>query len=339
MQTPFVSIIVLNFNGKHFLPKCLTALEQIVYPKNMYEVLLADNGSKDDSVNYAKTYFPWVKILCLPKNIGFGGGNNVAIKHTKGDYAVFLNNDTEVTKEWLSKLVECALKHSAPICSSKTLFMSNPDLIEYGGGKFTLNGRGYSIAFCKENNPDTDSFFTGYPCAASMLIRREVFLNLEGFDEDYFACLDDTDLGWRAWLYGYKVLFCSSSVLLHEAGGTAGRGRLSPIKAFYGTTAPIITILKNLEFQNLLLGIMLELSYGFIETVLLLRSGNLECIKMKTRAYLWLVNNLGTILNKRRIIQNKRKVSDKWLQNMNFLANPAEALKEYVRLSKLSPQK
>ena len=237
---PFVSVIVLNFNGKHFLERCLSSLQSINYPKDQYEVLLVDNGSTDGSVEYAKTRFPEVQTVVLTQNYGFGGGNNRAIQYVKGDYIAFLNNDTQVTAQWLSELVEASIKHSVPICSSKTLFMKNPQLVEFGGGKFTVNGRGYSVGFSKTNDPTEGCAFTGYACAASMLIKKDVFLDLCGFDSDYFSCLDDTDLGWRAWLFGYSSLYCPSSIVYHDFGGTI-RKAPSPLKVFHETKNPIIT--------------------------------------------------------------------------------------------------
>lgn len=336
-STPFISIIVLNYNGKSFLKECFSSLRLINYPKSEYEVILVDNGSIDGSIEYARNNFPWVRVVALNQNFGFGGGNNKGIRFAKGDYIVFLNNDTQVTKNWLSKLVQASVGYSAPICSSKTLLMENHRIVEYGGGKFAINGRGYSIAFGKTNSKETGCFCTGYPCAASMVIKKDVFLKLGGFDEDYFACLDDTDLGWRAWLCGHNVLYCPASIVYHEYGGTAGKGRLSPLKAFHGTKNCIITILKNLELRNLISGVALAFSYDLVE-IFSARGNNLEYMKIKARAYLWIFKNLRRILQKRNIIQKNRMVSDKWLRDMHFLTTLSEAFQEYRRLAKLAPQ-
>lgn len=335
---PFVSIIILNFNGKSYLKDCFSSLQTIDYPTSKFEVIFVDNGSIDGSAEYVQEEFPWVSIIRLNKNIGFGGGNNQGVRFVKGDYVIFLNNDTKVTQKWLSELVQSAIGFSVPICSSKTLLMEKPDIIDYGGGKFTLNGRGYSISFGKENNCSTACSLTGYPCAASMLIKKQVFADLYGFDEDYFACLDDTDLGWRAWLFGYRVLYCPTSVVYHEAGGTSGKGRLSPMKAFHGTKDSFLTVLKNLEWQNVPFGVFLDLSYDLVEFFLLLKNRDLECIRSKIQAYSWLFKNLGRILQKRTLVQGKRVISDKWLTKMRFLTTLNEAWQEYQRLSKLFPQ-
>lgn len=336
---PFVSVIVLNYNGRRFLRDCFSSLELTNYPKEKYEVVLVDNGSTDDSIVFTKRNFPWVSIVALQRNFGFGGGNNRGVKSVKGQYIAFLNNDTQVTENWLLELVQASISHSIPICASKTLLMGKHNLIDFGGGKLTITGRGYSVGFLEvDDNSNKRCSFTGYPCAASMLINKDVFSQLGGFDEDYFACLDDTDLGWRAWLLGYKTLYCPQSVVYHNYGGTSGEGRISPLKAFYGTKAPYITILKNLELRNLFSGIIFALAFDLAEGILLLRSHNIECVRMKVKAYSWLYRNLTSILSKRRDIQGKRKVSDNWLSEMGFLSTIYQALKEYVRLAKIAPQ-
>jgi GT2 family glycosyltransferase len=335
---PFVTVVVLNYNGRNFLRTCFSSLELINYPKSKYEVLLVDNGSTDDSVEFVENNFSWVRIVKLHQNFGFGGGNNRGVKFAKGHYIAFLNNDTEVTKNWLLELVQASVERSIPICSSKTLMMRNRNLVDFGGGKLTIVGRGYSIGFLEADDGRMQSSLTGYPCASSMLINKDVFNQLEGFDEDYFACLEDTDLGWRAWLLGYKTLFCPESVVYHNYGGTSGEGRLSPLKAFHGTKDPFITILKNLELKNLFLGIIFAVGFDLGEGILLAKSRNIECLKMKVKAYSWLYGHLSSILSKRQVIQDKRKVSDKWLSEMGFLSPLSCAFKEYIRLSKVAPQ-
>lgn len=334
-ELPMVSIIVLNYNGKRFLDGCFSSLFRIDYPKSCYEVIMVDNGSVDGSVEYVRKNFPWVKIVVLERNYGFGGGNDRGVRFARGEYIVFLNNDTRVTKDWLSRLVQASAKHSAPICASKTLFMDGDEIVEYGGGKFTINGRGYSIPLGKRDWEENGCFYTGYPCAASMLIKKDTFLKLGGFDEDYFACLDDTDLGWRAWLYGYSVLYCPASIVYHVAGGTTGRGRISPLKAFHGTKNALMNIVKNLELQHLVQGILLAFLYDSFELLLLTRHKDIESAKSKVKAYYWVIKNLKLILQKRCTIQRKRVVSDKWLLDNGFMASFKEAVYEYLRLNQL----
>lgn len=335
-NVPLVSVIIVNWNGKRYLERCLSSLEKNKYKPEKMEIIIVDNNSSDGSVEFVRKFFPDVFVLKLDKNYGFAGGNNRGVRFAKGKYIVFLNNDTQVTKEWLSELVQASTKHSASICTSKTLFMENCKVVQFGGGKFTTNGRGYSVAIGKKDRDEAGCVYTGYPCAASMLIKKDVFLRLGEFDEDYFATLDDTDLGWRAWLYGYKVLYCPTSIVYHVTGGTAGRGRISPLKAFHGTKNALMNLLKSLEPKNLLLGVVLALIYDLIETLLLVKCKDVKCVKMKVKAHYWVIKNLRSILQKRHVIQKNRTVSDEWLLNAGLMASLKEAVHEYVRLSKLN---
>lgn len=333
---PKVSVIVLNYNGKNYLSRCLSSLKRTKYPPDRYEVLFVDNCSSDDSVNFVKANFPWVNIVSFKKNYGFAQGNNKGVEYASGEYIVFLNNDTEVTDDWLIELIVMSIKHAVPICASKTLFINNHSKIHYAGAKFTLTGRGCSIAFCRQNCERFSGFYTGYPCAAAMLVRRDVFFELGGFDADYFACLDDTDLGWRAWLYGYRVLCCPTSIVYHVVGGTTGMARISPMRALHGTKNALMNILKNLELKNLVQGLVLAIIYDFVEFLLLIKRRDTECAKNKVKAYFWVIKNLPSIMKKRQVIQRKRRVSDKWLFDNGLMASLNEAIHEYLRLSKLN---
>lgn len=332
---PKVSIIIINYNGKNFLERCLSSLQQLDYPRNRYELLFVDNCSTDGSVNFVETVFPDVKILSFDENFGFGGGNNKAVECAFGDYVVFLNNDTEVTADWLTHLVGAALCYSVPICASKILFMNKRDLIHYGGAKLVVNGRGYGISFAKQNFEDFSVTRTGYPCAAAMLIKKDVFLEIGKFDEDYFTCLDDADFGWRAWLFGYAVLYCPMSFVYHVVGGSTGMSRMSPMRAFHGTKNALMNILKNLELKNLFKGLSLACIFDFVEFLFLIKRRNVECSKNKVKAYFWVLKNLRLILKKRYYVQTRRCVSDSWLVNNCLMSSLTEAVCAYFRLNKL----
>ena len=144
-----VSILILNFNGVKYLYNCLKSIENINYPS--YEVILIDNASTDGSVNFVKNNFPWVKIIVNDKNYGFCEGYNKNIKYAKGKYLVFLNNDTIVSENWLTELVNSAEEYQVDICGSKILFSDNPHLINHNGAKFTPIGSGFDINFGKIN--------------------------------------------------------------------------------------------------------------------------------------------------------------------------------------------
>lgn len=123
MIRPFVSVVVLNYNGLRFLDACLGSLERLDYPRDRYEVVLVDNLSSDGSVEIAEERFPGIRVVRNGRNLGFAGGNNVALRAARADYVALLNNDTAVDERWLGQLVEAAEQDpSVGACTSKLLF-------------------------------------------------------------------------------------------------------------------------------------------------------------------------------------------------------------------------
>lgn len=229
---PLCSIIVLNWNGKKHLNDCFKSLKKIDYPK--YEVIMADNGSTDGSVKFVKKKFPWVKVLKFDKNYGFAEGNNRAIKEAKGDYIIFLNNDTKVEKEWLWGLVFTANSSNIGICGSKVIDGSLGMI-----GRGSLNLLGIPDIRTKDDSESECFFVSG----ASLLIKRKVLRKLEYcFDPSYFAYFEDVDLCWRVRLLGYKVVYAPKSVAYHKGSGA------SKTMKFYHYRNKIWTFKKNLRF-------------------------------------------------------------------------------------------
>lgn len=124
MKTPFVSIIILNYNGRELLRTCLDSVLKNSYPKSGYEVILVDNASTDGSASFVEKHFPSVKVIRSSENLGFTGGNNLGLEHAKGSYIVLLNSDTRVEKEWLQELVKAAKPKHVGMLSSKLYYMT-----------------------------------------------------------------------------------------------------------------------------------------------------------------------------------------------------------------------
>lgn len=228
----FCSILVLNYNGKKHLEKCFNALRELNYPKNRYEVIMIDNASKDDSVKFARKRFPWVKILKLEKNYGFCEGNNIGIKEAKGKCIIFLNNDTEVDKNWLIELVKVAEDKKVGICGSKIL---DEKLGEIGEGKMI-----FGMAYQRAGNKTKECEWVS---GCSMFTKKEV-INKLGifFDSNFFMYYEDVDVCWRTRKIGYKVMYVPTSIVRHVGS--------SPNKkmAYLHYRNNIWTLKKNAEF-------------------------------------------------------------------------------------------
>jgi len=208
-----------------------------------FEVLVVDNNSADGSVDLIKERYPDYKIKELKENVGFAAANNLAAKEAKGDLYVFLNNDTIVTKDWLSELVEPVTENDKQVAIAQSLLLLGQDgEIDSSGDFIDKFGRPYSSKL--RNAPNRREILSAR--AASMIVRKEVFWKLGGFDEDFFASFEDVHLGWNAWIAGYKVVLASNSIVYHFAGQTVKN--LKNTMNFHSMKNQVCIILLNFEF-------------------------------------------------------------------------------------------
>lgn len=231
MPLPKIAVVLLNWNGKHFLEQFLPSVLSSAYPG--YEVIIVDNGSADDSIAFVETHYPSLRLIRFDQNLGFAKGYNEALKQIECDYYVLLNSDVEVTKGWLEPMV--ALLESDPsiaACQPKLLSFKNKTLFEYAGAAGGwLDKYGYPFAkgrifdICEEDHgqyDQTEPIF--WASGAALFIRARVFHEVSGFDEYFFAHQEEIDLCWRIQLAGYKIYSCPVSVIYHVGGGTLPRG-------------------------------------------------------------------------------------------------------------------
>ncbi|MGQ0679150.1 MAG: glycosyltransferase [Actinomycetota bacterium] len=245
-----VSIVVLNFNGKHFLDSCLESLFSQNYPESM-EVVVVDNGSSDGSVDHIRTQWPNARLLELETNLGFAGGINAGVGHARGEFVALINNDAVAHKDWLRHGLAGFKKGSdVAVVGSKILTLDGKS-IDYAGGALSFYGHGFKIGVGEPdegqyNRPGETLFASG--CA--LFVPRDLFLEVGGFDEDFFAFFEDVDLGWRLWLLGHRVLYEPASVVYHRHHGTAdalGEER----ERFLLERNALMTILKNYSDKTL----------------------------------------------------------------------------------------
>lgn len=332
---PKVSILVLNYNGVRFLSDCLKSLEELSYPD--YEVILIDNASSDDSVEYVRQNFPWVKLVAHDRNYGFCEGYNRSTEHAEGEYLAFLNNDTRVPQNWLIELIRAAQEHQADICGSKMLSFDSPEIIASLGGKITPIGSGYDIGSNTRDDKDESNGLVSIGIVGSgmMLIKKAVFLDLQGFDTDYFAGVEDLDLCWRAWLYGYKVIRVPSSIVYHKIGGSWGSRRSSQ-RIFLGQKNRLANIIKNFELTNVIKGLAISLVYDIVMLITFLVTGEFRNILAFAKGTVCFIKELPKTLKKRKTIQKNRTRADKELCQLGLIASLRESIAEFVRLEKMS---
>lgn len=336
---PFVTVIIPNHDGIGFLDRCFSSLSQTDYPKSNYEVILVDNGSEDQSIEYVKKKFPWVRVLALNRNYGYTGGNNRGVHLAKGELVAFLNNDTAVDSKWLRELVNVMLfDNRVAICGSQVVLLDKPDHIQYSGGFLNLVGGALFYPFHR-SKPDRDFYLVGSICGASFLIRKTVFETLGGFDESFFMYSEENDLCLRAWICGYRVVYVPRSIVHHSGGSSQKSGgnsclvspleaRLaSPLTAYHGNKNSISSLVKNFEPRDLSVGVLLTLLYGAVQLAELLKKNNAKKAILLIRGYWWPVRNFKSLWRKRLTIQIMRKVNDSELARMGVLLSASRMIK------------
>ncbi|MEM2928921.1 MAG: glycosyltransferase family 2 protein [Nitrososphaerota archaeon] len=323
-HSPSVSIIVLNYNGKNFLDECLTSIFNTKYEN--FEIILVDNGSIDGSVEYVKEKFgkeEKLKILALNQNMGFAQGNNEGFKIAKGEYVVFLNNDVRVKENWLKELIKIMEENSNIGAAQPKILLDDGIHIDAAGCFIDYMGRVYQRGVFEEDKGQynsIDEIF--YAKGAAIIIRRKVLEEVDIFDPSYFIYYDETDLCWRIWLKGYKVVYIPSSIIYHKGGATMGKKR-SPEAMFHARKNHIATLIKNYEMKNLVKYLTPLIIRMLMYSIKLFLKRNLSIGKSYIKAIFWNIVHLKEISKKRAYVQNYiRKISDK--EVMSKMLNPHE---------------
>jgi hypothetical protein len=252
---PKVAIVILNWNGQYYLSKFLPSVLATAY-QNM-EIIVADNGSTDGSVSFLEKQFPQVKLIRFNENNGFAKGYNMALAQVHADYYAIINSDIEVQPDWLTPVINLLEQDKMnAACQPKLLSYNNKKIFEYAGGAGGwLDSFGYPFArgrifdICEEDKGQYDStervfWVTG----AAMVIRSNVFHEMKGFDEYFFAHQEEIDLCWRMQFAGYSLYCCPSSVVYHVGGGTLPRG--NSLKTYLNFRNNQIMLYKNLPWSQ-----------------------------------------------------------------------------------------
>lgn len=336
---PNVSIIIVNWNGLKYLETCLRSLQALDYPASKIEVIVVDNNSTDSSVKYIQEDFPSVKLKLLDDNYGFCKPNNEGTKMATGEYLVFLNNDTEVSPGWLKALIKPAIEDTDVVsCASKMLYYDRRDTINTAGGKITIIGGGFYRGYGSKDGPQySQPGYTGFGCAAGVLVKKDFFMSIGGFDEDHFAACEEHDLGWKAWLYDYKVAYAPNAVMYHRESGTFGsRSNADPYKVFLNTRNRLFNIVKNLNTGNVLRAMLISVCFNLYRWAGYLFSGKFAASWAIVRAHFNFLKYLGRMMKKRKTTQAMRKRSDAELYRLGVIATFKESMEEEKRLRDLA---
>ena len=250
MLQPSVAIVILNWNGRKYLQDFLPAVLLSTYSN--FRVVVADNGSTDDSVTYLQQNHPGVELILFKENHGFARGYNLALQQVQADYYLLLNSDVKVVPDWIEPLVELAENdEKIAACQPKLLSYEQPLFFEYAGAcGGWLDHFGYPFArgrvfdFCETDEgqyDDIEPIF--WASGAALFIRSNVFHEVGGFDPFFFAHQEEIDLCWRIQLLGYKIFSCPESVVYHVGGGTLPKG--NSLKTYLNFRNNHIMMYKN----------------------------------------------------------------------------------------------
>jgi hypothetical protein len=241
MSTPIVSVVIVNWNGLHFLRGCFAALVAQTYRD--FEIIVVDNASTDGSVELLQRDYPSIRLIENQNNVGFAVANNQALAHCRGRLVALLNNDTAAAPDWLGRLVAALEAHpdAAGACGT-TVALNEPDRVIFTLPK--IDPHSARAIWVKQASPLTD---VDYLSGSGMLVRRAVIDQLGFFDPVYVAYYEETDWCARALRAGYRLLYVPEAVIAHKEMGSAS----SEFHAYQMARNRLRFALKNFDADRL----------------------------------------------------------------------------------------
>ena len=241
---PLVSIITVNYNGLIHTEAFLKSLQKITYPN--IEIFVVDNASPQ-GIGSLKSDFPYINLIESKENLGFAGGNNLAIREAKGKYFFLINNDTELDAHFLEPVVALMESNShIGLASSKLVYFNQPDLLQYAGstGINMYTGRGFAIGHHERDSSKFDAEYkTELAHGAAMMISRAVIENIGLMADLYFLYYEETDFCERVKRAGFEIWYCGLSKVYHKESMSVGKE--SPMKTYYLTRNRLIFTRRN----------------------------------------------------------------------------------------------
>ena len=216
------SVVIPNWNGAHHLPTCLDSLRRQTHPH--VEIIVADNGSTDGSLELLARNYPKVRVLALGKNLGFTGACNAGMEAAQGEFVALLNNDTEVDSRWLEEIIAAFERHpKAGIIASKMLLFDQRDTFHTAGDFYRVDGTPDNRGVWQKDAGQYDReehVFSA--CGGSAAYRKAMLEQVGLLDEDFFYSCEDLDLAWRAQLTGWLCVYAPRAVVYHKLSATGG---------------------------------------------------------------------------------------------------------------------
>ncbi|HKJ07142.1 MAG TPA: glycosyltransferase family 2 protein [Flavobacteriaceae bacterium] len=300
-----IAIVLLNWNGKNLLEKFLPKVIEYSQIPNA-EIVLADNASTDDSIDFVLQNFPSVKIIKNKNNEGFAKGYNLALKQVKADIYCLLNTDVEVTNNWLQPILEIFKNEvNTAAVQPKILDYKNKSYFEYAGAAGGFIDQ-FGFPFCRgrifneieqdigQYNNNDEIFWASGAC---LFIRAKVFKEANGFDEDFFAHQEEIDLCWRINNLGYGIKFCSQSTVYHVGGATLAPQ--NPKKTYLNFRNNLAMMVKNLPAKTAFFVLFFRLFLDGVASAKFLFSGKPKHAFAILKSHVSFYRDLFKNINKR----------------------------------------
>ena len=262
------TVVIPNYNGINYIEKCLQFLEE-----EPAHIIVVDNGSTDGSRQVVQEKFPRVELICLDRNYGFCKAVNTGIEASKTSYVILLNNDTEVQRGFVRAL-ELPLEQHPQIFSGSAQMrnLKRPGLIDDAGDYYCALGWAFARGRDKPLQDYQRKRRIFASCGGAAIYRRKIFDEIGLFDENYFAYLEDIDMGYRARIQGYENLYIPGAIVYHAGSGASG-SRYNDFKISLAAKNSIYLIYKNMPAVQIILNLPLLLAGFTIKTVFFARKG------------------------------------------------------------------
>lgn len=307
---PLVSVVIVTWNGRQYLEACLNAVAAQAGVST--ETIVVDNGSSDGTVAYVRERFPSVRVIALPDNRGFAGGNNAGVRKARGRFIALLNNDTVPEPGWLAALLGGLHEDTGfALVTSRIVYMHDPGLIDSAGDGMLASGGAFKRHHGASVELARESIEVFGVCGAACLMPRRVFDELGGFDEDFFVSHEDVDLSYRARLLGYRCRYVANAVVRHH--GSVTIGRVSGFAIFQGQRNLEWLYVKNTPLALLVRTLPSHLLYMAVAGLHFARRGALGPF---VRAKLAALAGMPGALRKRRHVQRARRVEAAALRSL-----------------------
>jgi GT2 family glycosyltransferase len=320
-----IAVVILNWNGAKLLEQFLPS---VVAFSDEAKIYVADNASTDTSLEVIKSKFPSVTIIQNDDNYGFAKGYNVALQNIEEEYLCLLNSDVEVTQNWLTPIL--SLFENNPeigIIQPKILDYKNKAYFEYAGAAGGFIDK-FGYPFCrgrifdtieKDNGQYDDEQTIFWASGACFFIRRTIFNQLNGFDDDFFAHQEEIDLCWRAFNLGYKAKYSPNSVVYHVGGATLNEG--NPRKTFLNFRNSLLMLLKNLPENQLFFIILSRLCLDGLAGIQFIFKGKFKHCFAIIKAHFSFYSLINKTLKKRKQSQSQNYYQTKSIVYQYFIKN------------------